>query len=158
MMMDWWTGRSRREQILLGVMGALAAGLLLWFGVAAPLRGAAQDASTHLARALADEAVVDAAVTEVARLGEGSPARARSASVESLVAETAATAGLEVIRIEPAAEGGGVQAVVSGPSTVVLPWIAGLQADHAIAARHLTLLKGDVGELDVDATFVGLGS
>ena len=48
--------------------------------------------------------------------------------------------------------------MVSGPSTVVLPWIAGLQADHAIAARHLTLLKGDVGELDVDATFVGLGS
>ena len=156
-MMDWWTGRSRREQILLGVMGALAAGLLLWFGVAAPLRGAAQDASTHLARALADEAVVDAAVAEIARLGERPPT-ARSAPVEQLVAETAASAGLDVIRIEPAAEGGGVQAVVSGPSTVVLPWIAGLQADHAIAARHLTLLKGDVGELDVDATFVGLGS
>lgn len=156
-MMDWWIGRSRREQILLGVMGALAAGLLLWFGVAAPLRGAAEDASARLTRALADEAVVDAAVTELARLGERAATPARAASVESLVAETAASAGLEVVRIEPA-EGGGVQAVVSGASTVVLPWIAQLQADHAIAARHLTLLKGDVGELDVDATFVGLGS
>jgi len=157
-MMDWWSGRSRREQVLLGVMGALAAGLLLWFGVAAPLRGAAQDASAHLARALSDEAVVDAALAEVARLGERAATPVRSGSVEALVAETAAAAGLEVIRIEPAPEGGGVQAVVSGPSTVVLPWIAALQADHAIAARHLTLLKGDVGELDVDATFVGLGS
>jgi general secretion pathway protein M len=157
MMVDWWTGRSRRDQILLGVMGALAMGLLLWFGVAAPLREAALGASTRLHRALADEAVVDAAVAELARLGERTPTPARSASVESLVAETAAAAGLEVIRIAPA-EGGGVQAVVSGPSTSVLPWIAQLQDDHAIAARHLTLLKGDVGELDVDATFMGLTS
>ena len=71
------------------------------------------------------------------------------------MAETAASAGLDVIRIE-AADGDSVQAVVSGPSTAVLPWIALLQAKHAVAARHLTLLKGDVGQLDVDATFVGL--
>lgn len=156
-MVDWWTTRSRREQILLGVMGSLLAGFLLWFGVAAPLRGAAQDASNHLVRAQADEAVVDAAVAEIARLGEAAPPRTRSGSVERRVAETAAAADLEVIRIEPA-EGGGVQAVVSGPSTVVLPWIALLQAKHAIAARHLTLLKGDVGQLDVDVTFVGVAS
>jgi general secretion pathway protein M len=154
-MIDWWSGRSRREQVLLGVMGALVAGFLFWFGVAAPLRGAAQDASAHLTRALADEAVVDSAVAEIARLGETAPTRSRTASVDSLVAETAAAAGLEVIRIEPAPDGQGVQAVVSGSSTTVLPWIALLQAEHAIAARHLTLLKGDVGMLDVDATFVG---
>lgn len=154
-MIDWWNGRSRREQVLLGVMGALVAGFLLWFGVAAPLRGAAQDASAHLTQALADEAVVDAAVAEIARLGETAPTRSRTASVDSLVAETAAAAGLEVIRIEPAPDGQGVQAVVSGPSTTVLPWIALLQAEHAVSARHLTLLKGDVGMLDVDATFVG---
>ncbi|MDP1643777.1 MAG: type II secretion system protein GspM [Phenylobacterium sp.] len=153
-MRDWWIGRSPREQGLLGLLGALLAGFLVWFGLAAPLQGAARGAEARLTRALADEAVVDAAVAEIARLGERAPTR-RSTPVEQLVAETAASAGLDVIRIE-AADGDSVQAVVSGPSTAVLPWIALLQAEHAVAARHLTLLKGDVGQLDVDATFVGL--
>ena len=155
-MVDWWTTRSRREQIMLGVMAALLLGFLLWFGVAAPLRTAAQDASAHLTRALGDEAVVDSAVAEIARLGEAAPPPTSAGPLDRLVADTAAEAGLRVIRIEAVADGG-VQAVVSGPSTQVLPWIARLQSEHAIAARHLTLLKGDVGQLDVDATFVGLG-
>lgn len=152
-MVDWWTTRSRREQILLGALAGLLLIFILWFGVASPLRGAARDAEEHLARALADEAVVDAAVAEIARLGEAAPAPTRSAPVEQLVADTAAAARLEVVRIE-AGEDGGVQAVVMGPSASVMPWIALLQAEHAIAARHLTVLKGEVGQLDVDATFV----
>ncbi|MEH6677431.1 type II secretion system protein GspM [Phenylobacterium sp.] len=151
-MVDWWTTRSRREQILLGALAGLLLIFILWFGVASPLRGAARDAEDHLARALADEAVVDAAVTEIARLGEAAPAPTRSAPVEQLVADTAAAAGLEVVRIEAGGDGG-VQAVVMGPSASVMPWIALLLAEHAIAARHLTVLKGDVGQLDVDATF-----
>lgn len=154
-MRDWWAGRSPREQALLGLMGLVLVGFVIWFGIAAPLRGAARDAEAHLARALADEAVVDAAVAEIARLGEAAAPPRRTAPVEQRVTESANAAGLRVIRVE-VAEGGGVQAVVSGPSTTVLPWIARLQADHAIAARHLTLLKGDVGQLDVDATFVAL--
>ena len=63
-MVDWWTTRSRREQILLGALAGLLLIFILWFGVASPLRGAARDAEDHLARALADEAVVDAAVTD----------------------------------------------------------------------------------------------
>ncbi len=155
-MVDWWTTRSRREQIMLGVMAALLLGFLLWFGVATPLRTAAQDASAHLTRALGDEAVVDSAVAEIARLGEAAPPPPSAGPLDRLVADTAAEAGLRVIRIEAVADGG-VQAVVSGPSTQVLPWIARLQSEHAIAARHLTLLKGDVGQLDVDATFVAPG-
>lgn len=155
-MVDWWTTRSRREQIMLGVMAALLLGFLLWFGVAAPLRTAAKDASAHLTRALGDEAVVDAAVAEIARLGEAAPPPTAAGPLDQLVTDTAAEAGLKIIRIEATADGA-VQAVVSGPSTQVLPWIATLQSEHAIAARHLTLLKGDVGQLDVDATFVGPG-
>ncbi|MDO8900113.1 MAG: type II secretion system protein GspM [Phenylobacterium sp.] len=154
-MMDWWTTRSRREQMLLGALGGLLLLFVFWFGLAAPLRGASKDAQSHLARALADEAVVDAAAAEIARLGEAAAPRGRGAPVERLVAQTAEAAGLEIIRIE-AGEGGTVQAVVMGPSTAVLPWIAQLQAEHAIAARHLTLLKGEVGQLDVDATFAGV--
>lgn len=153
-MRAWWAGRSPREQALLGLMGLLLAGFLIWFGIAAPLRGAAQDAEAHLARALADEAVADAAVVEIARLGETAAPRGRSAPVEQLVMEGATAAGLQIIRVEPGESG--VQAVVTGSSTMVLPWIASLQADHAIIARHLTLLKGEVGQLDVDATFVAL--
>ncbi|MDP1874249.1 type II secretion system protein GspM [Phenylobacterium sp.] len=156
-MMGWWTTRSRREQVLLGLMGALLLGFLLWFAVASPLRSAAQDASAHLTRALADEAVVDAARAEIARLGEAAPRAQRSGSVERVVSDTAAAGGLTVVRVE-IDDQNGVQAVVSGPSTAVLPWIALLQAEHAIVARHLTLLKGDVGELDVDATFAGAAS
>lgn len=39
-MVDWWTTRSRREQILLGALAGLLLIFILWFGVASPLRGA----------------------------------------------------------------------------------------------------------------------
>ncbi len=151
-MLDWWNGRSQREQVLLGVLGALVAGFLLWFGVAAPLQAMASSARDHLARARADEALVDAVVAQAAAQGQSRVAASTGGPVDGVVAETAAVAGLQVVRVE-AAEGG-VQAVVSGPSTSVLPWLAFLAREQGVAARHLTLVKGEDGLLDLDATFV----
>ena len=151
-MRDWWNGRSRREQVLLGVMGALVAGFLLWFGVAAPLQAAAASARDHLAQARADEALVDAVAERVAAQGQAPSASSAAGPVDRVVADTAAVAGLQVVRVE-AAEGG-VQAVVSGPSTSILPWLAFLAREQGVAARHLTLVKGEGGVPDLVATFV----
>lgn len=151
-MRDWWNGRSQREQILLGVMGALVAGFVLWFGLAAPLRSAAASARDHLAQARADEALVDAVVAQVAAQGQAPAPPSAVGPVDRMVADTAAVAGLQVVRVE-AAEGG-VQAVVSGPSTSILPWLAFLAREQGVTARHLTLVKGEAGALDLDATFV----
>ncbi len=150
-MLDWWSGRSRREQILLGVMGALVAGFVLWFGVAAPLRAAATSARDQLAQARADEALVDALATQIAAQGQAPPTPSGGGQVEQSVADTAAVAGLQVVRVE-AAEGG-VEAVVSGPSTAILPWLAFLAREQGVAAQRLTLVKGEAGALDLDATF-----
>jgi len=151
-MRDWWNGRSRREQVLLAVMGALVAGFVLWFGVAAPLRTAAASARDHLAQARADEALVDAVAAQVAAQGQAPPAPSGGGPLEQIVTDTAAVAGLQVVRVEEAEAG--VQAVVSGPSTAILPWLAFLAREQGVTARHLTLVKGEAGALDLDATFV----
>src|SRR5690606_21456399 len=57
-MRSWWDARSRREQVLLGVMAVGVAGFLLWFALLAPLAGARRAADARYAAAVeADVAV-----------------------------------------------------------------------------------------------------
>lgn len=148
----WWTSRSPREQVLLALMAALAGVVLLWFAVLAPLRAAQADAERHLLQAMADEAVVRAAATEIERLAQAAPPPARSGTLEAAVDGTAQAAGLTVVRMEAAPEG--IQAVVAGPPTALAPWLLQMQQEQAAQVRHLTLLKGEAGQLQADMTLV----
>lgn len=150
----WWTSRSPREQTLLAVMAALAAVVLLWFAVLAPLLAAQASAERHLLQARADEAVVRAAAAEIERLSQAAPAPTRSGTLEAVLNSTAQTAGLTVVRVEPAPEG--LQAVVTGPAQALTPWLLHLQQDQGAQVRHLTLLKGEANQLQADMTLADL--
>ena len=89
----------------------------LWGGVAAPLQAMASAARDHLARARADEALVDAVVAQAAAQGQSRVAASTGGPVDGVVAAPAAVAGLQVVRVE-AAEGGSLVTVtteVTGP-------------------------------------------
>ena len=45
--MLWWSGRSRREQVMLGAMTALILAVGLWYGVVQPLREAREQAANR---------------------------------------------------------------------------------------------------------------
>ncbi|MDD3836853.1 MAG: type II secretion system protein GspM, partial [Phenylobacterium sp.] len=71
---------------------------------------------------------------------------------EQVIAETAATAGVLLVRVEPDPEGGLRVALDAASATNLFPWLALLQREHGLSARNLTVVKGEGGGLRVDAT------
>ena len=148
----WWGGRSRREQMLVALMGLSLAGFLLWFGLVSPLASAAEAAEARRAQAVQDKLAVDRTLAAIARLGPAAARPISSRPLGALVSETAAAAGVELARVE-ADPAGGVRVAVAGASpTVLFPWLATLQREHGVAPRHLTVLKAEGGGLALDAT------
>lgn len=153
-MIDWWNGRSRREQVLLAIMGLLAAGVLLWFGGFQPLRAAHAEAEQRLARALADEAALRSATDTLRALEAGGPPAVRQGDLQTAIEATALAAGLTLERAQATAEG--VQAVASGPTQAIGPWLMAMEQDQSSRVRHLTLLKAEGGQVQADVTFEDL--
>ena len=134
----WWRERTGREQMLLGIMLVLAAGIIGWFGVVQPLRVARTDAAERLERANADLADITAKSTSIrtaearGRVDASSPllesvrVRATDAEipVDALVANGEGAVTLRIAAIKPAA---------------LLGWIADLEVRDGIAVDRLVL-------------------
>jgi general secretion pathway protein M len=156
-MIAWWAGRSRREQLLLGVMAAIALVLVAWFGILQPLAKARRAAAERLSEAAATQAAVERGLAELAALRRAAPARPNRRPMARAVTESAAAAGVTLARAEPDPGGGlrvGIEAVAPA---ALFPWLAALQRDDGVAASHLTVVKADGGGLNVDATLVEIG-
>lgn len=153
--MGWWQARTRREQILLGVMGAALLAFLFWFGVQRPIAQAKAAAAVRYDRALADRAVTEAAAARISALEGRQAVQAKRVPAAEAVNASAAAAGLTLARVEPGADGG-VQAAVGGVAPAQLfGWLASLQRDYGVTPRHLTVVKDDAGGLSADASFAG---
>ena len=97
-MIAWWAGRSRREQVLVGVMLAALALFILWFVIVAPLRAAARSAEQHHARAAQAEQA--AARLDQLQLSAGGGPVALSAGLFAAL-ETMDMAQLESLVLSP---------------------------------------------------------
>ena len=151
-MIAWWNGRTARERWMLAVLGVLVLIVLLWLGVLRPLGAWADQAAEQRAEAVAAQAAVERALTEMSAI-RSAPPKPLGKPLETVVSETAAAAGIALDRVE-ADPGGGVRVAVEGAeATAVFPWIAQLQTEYGVAAQSLTALKED-GGLVVEATFV----
>ena len=157
-MMAWWDGRTRREQVLLGVMGVCLALVLLLFGVVRPLQAAARAASERHAEAVQDQAEVARNVAAIARLKVPARAPPRRLPLEAAVSTTAAAAGIALGRVEGDPSGGLRVSAPSVAPTVLFPWLRLLQGEHGVAATHLAIVKNDTGGLTLDATLERAGS
>ena len=130
----WWSGRSRREQVLLGVLAAFAILALLLIAVVRPLEAAR-------ARATADIRTYDMLAMRLRAAGPGLGAAARRGPPASIVAASAGAAGVNVQRVEP--EGGRVTVVLAdAPFDAVLRWIADVEGSSDLRARDLDLAAG----------------
>jgi general secretion pathway protein M len=152
-MIAWWETRTRREQALLAVMATLLVAVLMWFGVYRPVGQAREAAAQRYERALKTQAVVGTAAARIGQLQTGGPRAVRRAPAAEAVNASAAAAGVTLSRVEPD-PAGGVQVAVGGIAPGQLfPWLAALQQDYGVSARHLTIVKDEQGGLSVDATF-----
>lgn len=146
----WWSGRSERERILLGIMGALIGLLLFWLLIIRPIDSAKASAQQRLdvaTEAAGRVAAVADSVRQARRLAPVSLA----ASLPSAVGKAAEGAGFTLSRLDPQ----GPDRVVIGISTARSPalfgWLAALQQQGVIVER-MTLRTNSDATLAVEAT------
>jgi general secretion pathway protein M len=145
----WWSGRSRREQVLLGVLAAFATLALLLIAVVRPLEAAR-------ARATADIRTYDMLAMRLRAAGPGLGAAARRGPPASIVAASAGAAGVNVQRVEP--EGGRLTVVLAdAPFDAVLRFVADLEWTSALRVSEARIEASASGPGLVTARFVLAG-
>ncbi len=145
----WWSGRSLREQRLLMVMGALIAGIVVWFGVISPGLNWRADAAERRAAAEADLALIEAGAARVA----GGPSSMGADQVQAAARRAADADGVNAV-FNPLDDGVGFS--INGASTATLfGWLAALHAEHGIEARVLTVSENADATLNAEGLLVG---
>jgi general secretion pathway protein M len=130
----WWSGLSRREQVLVGMLGGLLALAILVYGVVKPLQAARADA-------LADIRTYETLSARIRAAGTLTTARApRRQGPPAQVATSAATAfGLVVA---PEAIPGGVRVAIADASyDSLMAWLADLSGSSDLRVRRLSIQR-----------------
>ena len=146
----WWSGRSAREQVLLGTLAGLAILALLLIAIVRPLEAAR-------ARAAADIRTYETLALRVRAAGPGiASAAVRKGPPSAIVAASAASAGVNVERVEP--EGGRLTVALSpAPFNTVLRFVADLEQTSALRVGEARIEAGPNTDGTVTAQFVFTG-
>jgi general secretion pathway protein M len=148
--LDWWRGRSVREQRLLLVMFALLAITVLWLGIYRPMQAALSNA-----RARHQEAVIRLGEVRAAAAAlKSGPAVGLPGPLVSVVTQAATDAGFANAVVTPQ---GDRRVSVSIPSARPAPffaWIASLEA-RGIVVERLSARANSDPTLAVDASLAG---
>jgi general secretion pathway protein M len=143
----FWAERTQRERVLLGVMFAMAAAMLLWFGMARPLMAARERAELRLASA-SDEAGLIAA-RRAMRTGDAPAYKGGPAA--DLVRATGSAAGFTVTRADSDGAGGVSLAVASAKAPALFTWLTSLE-QQGLRVATIDLRANADGSLAVEAT------
>jgi type II secretory pathway component PulM len=142
---QWWRLRSTRERGLLLLLVALGLTLIAWYGMASPLRRAAQQSDMHRANATQLLREVESARTAMDAIVIPS-----DAELEDVLKLSAAEADfvLETYRDESARE-----ISVSGHAAdpaALFGWITMLRRNHGLVVANLTVVRDENGVLRVE--------
>lgn len=148
-----WAERSPREQVMLGVMFALLAGVILWFGVAMPLDRAQRSARDTLLEATDRNAAVRAAVRQLKALPRA-VAGGPSAPLDQLVGQGAGEAGLTLERAQAQGPDRMEIAIASIRPVALFSWIATLEAQGVRVDTMSARPAPTAGSLSVQAVLV----
>jgi general secretion pathway protein M len=144
----FWAERTARERVLLGVMFAIAAAMLLWFGVAKPLMAARERAELRLASATEEAGLI--AARQAAR-GGGAAAYRGAVPAADLVRTAGTAAGFTVTRADPDGAGGVSLAIASAKAPALFSYLAGLER-QGLRVATLSLRGNPDGSLAAEAT------
>lgn len=131
---SWWSGLSRRERLMLGVLAALLAGAVLVFGIVKPLQSAR-------AEALSDIRTYETLTARIRAAGTlGAPAAPhRQGPPAEVVSSSATSFGLVAA---PEAIPGGVRATIAdGTYESLTAWLADLGATSDLRVRRLSIQR-----------------
>jgi general secretion pathway protein M len=146
-----WAPRSRRERVLLVLLGLSLILFALWYGVLSPLRRAAGNATLHLERAAATLSDVEANAAEILR-SRGAAALGETGFEEALLASASASGvTLTRNRMESTREIT-VWAEAVDPGAL-FGWIRVLRLAHGVTVTNLTATRDETGALALEARF-----
>jgi general secretion pathway protein M len=126
----WWSGRSRREQVMLGSLALFLAALVLVFGVIKPLQAARASALQDIRTYETLTARIRAAGTLLAgqpQRRQGSPAEVINGSIASF-GLTATVAPIT---------GGARATITDGSYDSVMAWLADLSATSSLRIKRV---------------------
>lgn len=149
----WLQGRSPRERVMLGLMVAVIAALLGWYGVVSPGLSWRAAAAERRSEAQARLVRIEAAAERLAPSGEG----ARDAGeIQALAERMAAAAGIAA-SFSPAQTGGVDFTVPAAPTALLFAWIGQLQVQHGIEPVALTVTENADATLSAQGTLTSPG-
>ena len=143
---NWFSGRSAREQYMLGVAGGLALLMLIIFGMILPGYNAIGSAEKELDAATKRRGNIEVSVA-LAKANSGSPIAAvvaSGAALETVIASSATASGFEV------ADGGAIGMdeyrfrLASTKAGALFAWLTGLEA-QGIELAQISVRKGEGG-------------
>jgi general secretion pathway protein M len=141
----WWTARSQREQLLLGVMTALLAFVFAVYGVAKPMIAAQAKAEARLASAiLADEGVS----RQIAALQSRRPATGGASAdqpLAQLVEQSASDAGFQPGTATPQGEDRVALTIPAARARPLFAWLVTLEKQGVFVDQAQLATKSDGG-------------
>lgn len=147
---EWYGGRTRREQLLLLVMVAIAVPLLLWLLVVMPVTAAYRDSLQDQLEAVDRHGRVLA----LADAAKASPARAPSpdagTDMQLLLTEAAGNAGIALQQATPDGPDAATVGAAGVRAPAVAQWLRELDA-RGIAVSELRMTPQGDGTVSVSA-------
>lgn len=130
----WWSGRSRREQVMLGGLALFLAALVLVFGIVKPLQSARASALQDIRTYETLTARIRAAGT----LSASQPQR-RQGSPNDVI--TGSAPGFGLTATVSAIPDGARATIADGSYDSVMAWLADLSATSSLRIKRVDLQK-----------------
>lgn len=143
----WYSGRSPREQRLLGIMMAFLIIVIGWLGVLRPL-----DTGLAQARAEQELAIIRLERVRSDALALEAGGTAATDSAQALVSRLADQAGFSPTRLDPGAEGRVLTGLASAKPVALTRWLEALDA-QGVFVEQISIRPNSDATLAVDATF-----
>jgi general secretion pathway protein M len=146
----YWAERSEREQRLLGIMFALLAVVVLWFGIIVPLKYARADARERLDRATSVSGQVLFAAELLRRDMQTAPVPLGT-TLAVAVGTAATEAGFTPSRLDSQGDNGVMISISSAKSAALFAWLDTL-ASRGIFVDQITVRPNGDTTVSCDAT------
>jgi general secretion pathway protein M len=135
----WFVGLEYNERMLVAALAALVVLAIIYVALWRPLHVWSSDADRRYEHQLA---LLDwmrqqeGAAREAAQHVQGAPA---SGSLLTVVANSAASAGLQLVRYQPEASGGVSVVLQNQPFNALIEWLAQLEQRDSVAVKQISI-------------------
>ncbi len=137
----WFHALSRREKILIAIMGVLTALVVSYYAVVVPFIGAFEAAEKRYQEAVESRVQIETKVAAVTAPAD-QIANPVSGPLDVFISQHAGEAGFAIGRLDPQSDGSVKLSIDAAKPTALFGWLASLE-NRAISVDELAVNPGD---------------